>query len=387
MNGLNIFRLGREFKVNDFITLKLKEGETVIYITGERVFNCKKVAINIPIGKNFQEFDDKILKKIQKADSVDELEEIGLMDFSDDNPKQRYISEETEFFVHCSNIQAWVENQYDTRMLHSNLSFPLLKKLAEAGDPIAKINFKEEIAKRFKKGTPSVIKYLLKQGYLNYLNEQELEMLDDVLKSLRKACVKKIRDPDIFKYLKDLVVHHGGGRDEREDAIEAWQKLVIDEENKQLRWMESDDISPPSYYFGLASSLTGAEWATPFELKIRALIYSGEFGCLTQDDIDKLPELKTVKSIRLRGCYMQSLPENIGCFTSAEELLLSYNFLTELPQSIGNLKSLKDIDLTNNLLTSIPHWVLDLPSLEWLGVYSNPLDDNTVDLLKTRFSY
>ena len=51
------------------------------------------------------------------------------------------ITPEQEFWGHRSNIQAWVECEYDTRLLHSNLSFPLLKALSDAGDPKAKAIF------------------------------------------------------------------------------------------------------------------------------------------------------------------------------------------------------------------------------------------------------
>lgn len=58
---------------------------------------------------------------------------------------------------------------YDTRLLHSNLSFPLLKRLTEAEDAMAKKVFVEEIAKRLKIGYKPVITFLIDGGYLNYL--------------------------------------------------------------------------------------------------------------------------------------------------------------------------------------------------------------------------
>lgn len=67
------------------------------------------------------------------------------------------ITPEEEFWGHCSNLQAWVENNYDTRLLHSNIAFPLLKKLTEAGDPNTNKVFKEEIARRFESGFMPVI--------------------------------------------------------------------------------------------------------------------------------------------------------------------------------------------------------------------------------------
>ena len=64
--------------------------------------------------------------------SIDRLAENldKTLELNDSLDNQDYqINSEMEFWAHCSNIQAWAENNYDTQMLHSNLSFPLLKKL------------------------------------------------------------------------------------------------------------------------------------------------------------------------------------------------------------------------------------------------------------------
>ncbi|MFW9973558.1 MAG: hypothetical protein ACFFDF_25485, partial [Candidatus Odinarchaeota archaeon] len=87
------------------------------------------------------------------------------------------ITPEQEFWGHCSNIQAWVEHGYDTRILMSNISFPLLRELVKAGDPEARKVFKEEIALRLESGYPSVVQYLLNQGYLNYFNASEFKTI------------------------------------------------------------------------------------------------------------------------------------------------------------------------------------------------------------------
>ncbi|KKK68925.1 hypothetical protein LCGC14_2939170 [marine sediment metagenome] len=46
------------------------------------------------------------------------------------NSKSHIISPETEFWGHCSNIQAWVETNYNPNVLHSSISLPLLTELA-----------------------------------------------------------------------------------------------------------------------------------------------------------------------------------------------------------------------------------------------------------------
>jgi len=90
------------------------------------------------------------------------------------------ISPETEFWAHCSNLQAWAENDYDTRLLHSNLAFPLLRALTEVGDAVAKEMFREEIAERYNSGCKNVREFLRRNKYLDYLNRDEFfGLMDD----------------------------------------------------------------------------------------------------------------------------------------------------------------------------------------------------------------
>ncbi len=92
-------------------------------------------------------------------------------------PEELGITKEQEFWAHCSNLQAWAENGYDTRLLHSNLSFPLLKKLTEVGDTKARKIFKDEIAQRFVRGYIPVMRYLFKEKFVDYLTPEEFELI------------------------------------------------------------------------------------------------------------------------------------------------------------------------------------------------------------------
>lgn len=150
------------FKVNEYITLKLERGKTNIYVNGEIFNQCMLVLIS----RHVEEIED-----LFALDSIDELAE----NYGENGElKSIKIPIETQFWVHCSNLQVWVENNYDTRLLHSYLSFPLLKRLAETGDSHAKLIFKEEIIKRIKIGSYSTQKYLVNERYLSYLTEDEL---------------------------------------------------------------------------------------------------------------------------------------------------------------------------------------------------------------------
>lgn len=160
-----------EFKINKYITLRLENYETIIYIQDRRFNVCKYLLLHIPMD-NITEYD--------LLDSIDEAAE--KLDRSLEYPAENQIKimPYTEFWGHCSNLQVWAENNYDSRLLHRNLAFPLLKKLADVGDQTANRVFKEEIAKRIINGNFTVFLYLLKQGYLSYLTKDEIKfILDD----------------------------------------------------------------------------------------------------------------------------------------------------------------------------------------------------------------
>ena len=158
----------KEFAVNEFLTVKLVWRDTIIYVNGELFMSCKRLLINVPIDK---------ISDTDELDSIDEAaeklgwDEDGQIKIDGINYN---LSPETEFWGHCSNLQAWYEHNYDTRLLHSNLAFSLLKKLVEVGDPQAKKVFEEEIAKRLESGYPPVVEYLVREGYTRYLNSEEL---------------------------------------------------------------------------------------------------------------------------------------------------------------------------------------------------------------------
>ena len=156
----------KEFQINQFLTLKLENKTTNIYVIGKLFTQCKFLLLNIPTDKIY-EFD--------KIESIDDAAE-RLDHELEYKPKSKIkISPETEFWGHCSNLQAWVEYFYNPRLLHSNLAFPLLKKLTDIGDPIARKVFKEEVLLRFESFNPPTQQFLIKNGYLKYFNKHEKE--------------------------------------------------------------------------------------------------------------------------------------------------------------------------------------------------------------------
>ncbi len=168
-----------EFIVNEYITLRLEGKNTVIYIKDQRFRHCKYLLINVT-PQNIGEFED--IKSIDDA--------AQLLDHSLDNPRINNIEipPETEFWGHSSNLQTWAENNYDVNLLHSNLVLPLLKKLTQAGDDIARVKFKEEIAKKFSNCNVVYIFISIRDKDLDFFEKEERALLIEELFERNKEC-------------------------------------------------------------------------------------------------------------------------------------------------------------------------------------------------------
>jgi len=216
----------KEFRVNEFLTLKLEEGNTNIYVNGEPFDQCKYLMLNIPIDET---------KRFEDIESIDEVAEQLGWTYDGQEGVEYDIDPETEFWGHCSNLQAWYEHNYDTRLLHSNLSFPLLKKLVEVGDTVANKVFKEEIVKRFKSGCSNdnlpIITYLF-HGYFDYLEKNELleifgdpENFSDILKMFIEFYnYRLLRFEDLETIFINLIVYVS----ENTDIIEPFFSTFVE---------------------------------------------------------------------------------------------------------------------------------------------------------------
>ena len=153
-----------------------------------KIIQCKYLLLNDA------DIDSKIKNETPEKLSIDTQSKnlnhsLELIDEND-------IPPEAEFWAHSSNLQAWYEHKYDTQLLHSNLAFPLLRKLAQAGDLTAKKVFKKEIIKRFRSGNLNVMTFLIIEGFLDELSieesddlyqELDFDMYKKLLKSLRES--------------------------------------------------------------------------------------------------------------------------------------------------------------------------------------------------------
>ncbi len=95
-----------------------------------------------------------------------------------------------------------------------------MRALVKVGDPLAKKVIREEIAQRLASGYPSVVKHLINQGYLEYLDKEELNtLLEDrnFIKNLPKwfndfKDIPKWLSKRIKKKLKDLKCQSCGSK-------------------------------------------------------------------------------------------------------------------------------------------------------------------------------
>jgi hypothetical protein len=191
-----------KYAINKFLDLRFEGERTNIYVNNELFRHCKYILLNISTDKSeFFEDVDSIDSAVEKLDRSLELLE----------KKIGTITPEMIFWAHCSNLQAWYENNYNTCLIHSNLAFPLLKELSQAGDLTARKIYKEEVAKRFESNNLNVIKFLLYNGYLNTFNKEELEVVTEQARfkfsEMISNQLNKLMKSSITNYckIKDLI--------------------------------------------------------------------------------------------------------------------------------------------------------------------------------------
>lgn len=350
----------QQFRVNEYITLKLERLndrlETVIYAGGERFRQCKYLLLKISM---------KRIRRLDEIESIDEAAE--KLDHSQEpgelfEPK---IPPETEFWGHCSNLQVWAEHHYDTRLIHSNLAFPLLKRLTELGDPQAKRAFKEEIAKRLASGHRSTVLYLHKEGYLDYLSQEE-----------RITAVRNMPQEKFEKFWNDqelyFLDHEGRLRvlleDREAEAIINIEKIVQREFKIATNNKEAD------FYNDLYILAENKHVVELF---------------LTNSKINEFPQsicvLKKLRKLNLSENSIPIIPDFVSEFTDLEEFTVNHNTIDLIPRWIKNLDKLKRIGIAGNRIRKIPIEILTLNNLEELDLFLEDekiLDEKSKNILE-----
>ena len=323
----------KEFVVNEYIRLKLEGTKTNIYVNGERFRQCMRLVLQIPLNK---------LTKYDPIDSIDEAAELNKTLYENHTwnggrwEEDVSIMPEQEFWGHCSNIQAWYENDYDTRLIHSNLAFPLLERLVEVKDQKAITKQKDEIAFSFER----------------WLNGPQSELAENffalhtLLRNLSKEEQYVLFKMYADKYYQDIE------KEQTEIIIELGILLgkpipILSEKNKKKK----------SKNFGI-------------EVKRGKVISLKLFGGKNYGRHDnksllkKICQITTLIELNLSYNKIEKLPTIVSNLKCLEEFDLSKNNLTSLPESIGNIKSLKTLILLHNKIKEIPESIGNIQSLK-----------------------
>lgn len=144
-------RMQSLFKINKYISISLEGKNIILY-----VLNIK-----------FKEFTySKYNKIVQNCSFIDKIN-------LDDNAILDNLKKDLEniknSFLFYKLLYFWISHKYNTNFLDYQISFPILKKLVQVGDPKAKKVFYNEILKNLWGGDPLVIKYLMRENYYDYL--------------------------------------------------------------------------------------------------------------------------------------------------------------------------------------------------------------------------
>jgi len=373
-----------EFQVNQYLSLKLENDKTNIYVAGKLFRQCKYLLITIPVEK-ISSFDE-----LESIDEVAEKLDHSLEPRRDVRQQFTYnLPPEAEFWGHCSNLQVWYENGYNTRLLHSNLGFPLLRELARVGDPQAKRIYKEEVVERYNYGTESVRQFIKNMPYIGELSVEEF--------------LSMIQDEDDYKVIEQLREEyprferreHGGMMLKINIDIKKGRVVKLDLRGLELRHLPEylrnlTQLEHLNVSYNLLKELP--EWFSYFQ-KLKVLIMTnnqfkklpsviGELKNLEElyargNEIETIPEsignLKSLKILELYQNNLKEIPESIGSLTSLEKLVLYENNIESLPESIGNLKKLKEILLGKNPIERLPESIGDLENLKGLFLGNNLL--------------
>ncbi|MFX0030117.1 MAG: hypothetical protein ACFE8B_12965 [Candidatus Hermodarchaeota archaeon] len=336
----------QKFRVNDYITLNLEGKETFIYIKGERFIQCKFLLLNIPI---------KDINSLDEVESIDEISKIldksqePNLGFLEDLHISNKIPPEVEFWGHCSNLQVWFEMDYNTKLLHSNIAFPMLRKLTEVGDIKAQRVFKEEIARRIESGYEPTIRFLCEEGYIDFL---DVEYIID------------IRNRGYFDFLLDPLTKKVG-KIVRDDDFNKASSLLS---NKYLKYIDSSIIIGlfQNSKINFISQIVDAMNQNPSELGEWGYSFFEFVGDILSPIIkDNINSLLTQGRLR----HLLSLWESpaINCFTTKD---------------INDLLKDQSIELLNNLLKALREEHID--SMFFLGknLFSQEIEVSTKMILR-----
>jgi hypothetical protein len=142
--------------IDKYIDLVWQDDKPVIYVAGKKFLQCSFLAVTVSPDKleGIDDIDQMVsfeeARTLEGVNDVDAyLHKVGNL------APEEHITPEVIMQAHASNLQAWVENDYNPGILNSDLSFPLLRELVDAGDQKARRVLESEILDRVVRGSSS----------------------------------------------------------------------------------------------------------------------------------------------------------------------------------------------------------------------------------------
>lgn len=248
MSGCNAIN---HIYINQHLEVGIENGVVRAFVDGKSIVQCMYLVADIELGT----------KMALETDSIDDLQA--------KTPFQHapVASLEEQLQAHASNIQAWAENDYNPRILHSNIAFPLLKALAEAGDEKAARVAATEVDERSIHGTTRTRQAIL-NTFPELLSERGWQaMIDDAIvarASFFSMVSKHAKNGNIIaKGVVDNLVANVAtcSPDIRHEIIMAmpdvmpeiaWLALIDDMANEKHEWVKHDMIQHLKYIHPVA---------------------------------------------------------------------------------------------------------------------------------------
>ena len=397
----------RDFKINQYITLKLIKGKTTIFVNEEEFKQCKYLLLNILVDE---------IQSLSEIESIDEAAE--KLDSSQESQsfsdKPSAILPEVEFWAHCSNLQVWAENNLISNILHRNIAFPLLKKLVDVGDLKAKKIFKEEIAIRILSQHFRTVHFLVDSGYLNYLSKTEiknvifegfeLKRVETLLRLFKRGYFKIFTNGEIDsifdEYYQKLM--ESKNKEIRQVSCELFEHIALSFIRQQF---ESEEL-----YFAYEKESTHEGHILALEIrskynldmnitKISGLEYLIKLKKLTLTnfqvtDINSLKMMVELESLDLSNCKFSEIKgmrnfqrlrklvlwnnqikeiTGISTLTNLEVLNLGYNNISKM-RSLEELHKLKELRLSDNNIKEV-YGLDNLKNLIKLNLSHNVIEE------------
>ncbi|MHA1479374.1 MAG: hypothetical protein ACTSPU_14360, partial [Promethearchaeota archaeon] len=219
-----------EYKVNEFLTLKLEEHKTYIYVNNERrdftkIFNIHKIK------EKYFKYVDSIEEAVFRFDVLDNYNYDAL-----EEDEEISNSSEEEFRDHCSILQTWLDNDFDTSDIGTSLlqTYLLLYlsemcRYADIDNPLVIEFIKNEITKRIDSGSYNIVLFLFDQSFFYFFSQEEVENFDwdRIFSGFVLFCkhVDNIKyDEDYYDFVDEFNLHH-----------QDWRFSYIDDYISKLR--------------------------------------------------------------------------------------------------------------------------------------------------------